>query len=154
MRDVIVVGAGPAGSAAANHLARSGLDVLVLEKTSFPREKVCGDGLTPRAVRELDALGVDLTGPGWFPNKGIRLIGAGRRVELPWPDGPGLTRTRAGLDEVLARQAVRAGAPGHRRGRRLVPPVGRPRPAPGAKPAPRHRGPPLLPQPPPRRRIP
>ncbi|MFI0485023.1 geranylgeranyl reductase family protein [Actinomadura sp. 9N215] len=110
MRDVVVVGAGPAGSAVARHLARSGLDVLVLEKTSFPREKICGDGLTPRAVRELRTLGIDLTGPGWFPNKGIRLIGAGRRLELPWPDGHGLTRTRAGLDELLARNAVAAGA--------------------------------------------
>ncbi|TYK46199.1 geranylgeranyl reductase family protein [Actinomadura decatromicini] len=110
MRDVIVVGAGPAGSAVARHLAGSGLDVLVLEKSSFPREKVCGDGLTPRAVDELRALGVDLTGPGWFPNKGIRLVGAGRRLEIAWPDGPGLTRTRAGLDELLARHAAAAGA--------------------------------------------
>ena len=51
--DVIVVGAGPAGSAAAYHMATAGLDVLLLEKTSFPREKVCGDGLTPRAVKAL-----------------------------------------------------------------------------------------------------
>ena len=48
--DVIVVGAGPAGSSAAYWLATAGLDVLMLEKTTFPREKVCGDGLTPRAV--------------------------------------------------------------------------------------------------------
>ena len=48
--DVIVVGAGPAGSSIAHYLARAGVDVLVLEKTAFPREKVCGDGLTPRAV--------------------------------------------------------------------------------------------------------
>ncbi|TDD90425.1 geranylgeranyl reductase family protein [Actinomadura darangshiensis] len=110
MRDVIVVGAGPAGSSVANHLARSGLDVLVLEKTSFPREKICGDGLTPRAVQELHSLGIDTSGPGWFPNKGIRLIGAGRTLELPWPSGTGLTRTRADFDEILARQAVSAGA--------------------------------------------
>ena len=49
--DVIVVGAGPAGSSTAFYLATAGLDVLVLEKSQFPREKVCGDGLTPRAVR-------------------------------------------------------------------------------------------------------
>jgi flavin-dependent dehydrogenase len=110
MRDVIVVGAGPAGSAVATHLARSGLDVLVLEKTSFPREKICGDGLTPRAVQELRSLGVDITTPGWFRNKGIRLIGAGRRLELPWPSGFGLTRTRTDFDELLARNAISAGA--------------------------------------------
>ena len=51
--DVIVVGAGPGGSAAATFLSRQGLDVLLLEKSQFPREKVCGDGLTPRAVRML-----------------------------------------------------------------------------------------------------
>ncbi|TDC88444.1 geranylgeranyl reductase family protein [Actinomadura sp. 7K507] len=110
MRDVIVVGAGPAGSAVACHLARSGLDVLVLEKTSFPREKICGDGLTPRAVQELQTLGIDLTTPGWFPNRGIRLIGSGRSLELDWPEGQGLTRTRADFDEILARQATSAGA--------------------------------------------
>jgi geranylgeranyl reductase family protein len=104
------VGAGPAGAAAACHLARSGLDVLVLEKASFPREKVCGDGLTPRAVEELRGLGVDLTAPGWFRNEGIRLLGAGNRLEIPWPDGHGLTRTRRDLDELLARRAVAAGA--------------------------------------------
>ncbi|MFD0689024.1 geranylgeranyl reductase family protein [Actinomadura fibrosa] len=111
MADVIVVGAGPAGSAAACHLARAGLDVLLLEKTAFPREKVCGDGLTPRAVHELMTLGIDLTTPGWFRTEGIRLTGAGRTLELPWPDGAfGLTRTRADLDELLARNAVAAGA--------------------------------------------
>ena len=51
--DVIIVGAGPSGSATAAYLAMAGLDVLLLEKAAFPREKVCGDGLTPRAVREL-----------------------------------------------------------------------------------------------------
>ncbi|NBP90893.1 MAG: FAD-dependent oxidoreductase, partial [Actinobacteria bacterium] len=50
--DVIVVGAGPGGSATAAHLARAGIKTLLLEKTEFPREKVCGDGLTPRAVKE------------------------------------------------------------------------------------------------------
>jgi 2-polyprenyl-6-methoxyphenol hydroxylase-like FAD-dependent oxidoreductase len=87
--DVIVVGAGPGGSSAAYHLARAGLDVLVLEKSTFPREKVCGDGLTPRAVKQLVGMGIALEpADGWFPNKGIRIIGGGARIELDWPSCP------------------------------------------------------------------
>jgi geranylgeranyl reductase family protein len=111
--DVIVVGAGPGGSAAAYHLARAGLDVLLVEKTTFPREKVCGDGLTPRAVRSLIAMGVD-TG-GWPRNQGLRILGGGHRLELPWPELAsypeyGLVRPRIDFDEVLARHAQKAGA--------------------------------------------
>ena len=114
--DVIVVGAGPAGSATAYHLAQRGLDVLVLEKTAFPREKVCGDGLTPRAVKQLIAMGVD-TGPasGWAHNVGLRIIAGGQRLQMHWPDlatfpDYGLTRTRKDFDEILARRAGQAGA--------------------------------------------
>ena len=113
--DVIVVGAGPAGSATAFHLAQAGLDVLLLEKTTFPREKVCGDGLTPRATKQLVKLGVDLDAPGWIRNKGLRIIGGGVRMELPWPDlasypDYGLVRTRMDFDQILAERAVAVGA--------------------------------------------
>ncbi len=114
--DVIVVGAGPAGSAVAFYLATAGLDVLVLEKTRFPREKVCGDGLTPRAVKALTAMGVPIgERDGWLRNKGLRIIGGGGRIEVPWPDlssypGFGLVRTRLDFDEILARHAEKAGA--------------------------------------------
>ncbi|MEO6821466.1 MAG: geranylgeranyl reductase family protein [Candidatus Nanopelagicales bacterium] len=114
--DVIVVGAGPAGTTTAYHLARQGLDVLVLEKTSFPREKVCGDGLTPRAVKALVSMGID-TSPanGWARNSGLRIIGGGMSLLMPWPDlstfpDYGLTRTRKDFDELLATQAKAAGA--------------------------------------------
>jgi hypothetical protein len=113
--DVIVVGAGPGGSATAAHLARSGVKTLLLEKTEFPREKVCGDGLTPRAVKELLALDIDLTTHGWIKNKGLRIIGGGHRLELAWPElssfpDYGLVRTRADLDQILAKKAELFGA--------------------------------------------
>ncbi|GAA2115043.1 geranylgeranyl reductase family protein [Actinomadura alba] len=118
--DVIVVGAGPAGSTTAYYLAQAGLDVLLLEKTAFPREKVCGDGLTPRAVKSLIGMGVDIDAPGWIRNKGLRIYGGGVRLELPWPELAnypdfGLVRTRIDFDEILADRAVKAGARLHQR---------------------------------------
>lgn len=115
--DVIVVGAGPGGSAAAAHLTSRGLDVALLEKTSFPREKVCGDGLTPRAVKELIKLGIDTSEEaGWRRNKGLRVYGGRTEpFELPWPelaDFPpyGLVKPRAEFDKILADHAVSSGA--------------------------------------------
>jgi len=114
--DVIVVGAGPAGSAAAYHLANAGLDVLLLEKTAFPREKVCGDGLTPRGTKQLINMGIDISEEaGWIRNYGLRIQGAGHVLQLDWPDlashpNYGLTRNRMDFDEMLARQAEKAGA--------------------------------------------
>ncbi|MGO0575341.1 geranylgeranyl reductase family protein [Ornithinimicrobium panacihumi] len=114
--DVIVVGAGPGGSATAAYLAGHGLDVLLLEKSSFPRDKICGDGLTPRAVRELINVGVSIREEdGWHRTKGLRIIGGGVRLEMDWPanetfPGYGLVRTRMDLDEILARHAESRGA--------------------------------------------
>ncbi|WP_084259190.1 geranylgeranyl reductase family protein [Microtetraspora malaysiensis] len=112
--DVIVVGAGPAGSTTAFYLAQAGLTVLLLEKTRFPREKVCGDGLTPRAVKQLIDMGVDIDAPGWIRNRGLRVVGGGLRFELDWPELSsfpdfGLVRTRKDFDQIVADNAVRAG---------------------------------------------
>ncbi len=113
--DVIIVGAGPAGSTAAILLARAGVDVLLLEKSTFPREKVCGDGLTPRGVKQLHAIGIDTSGDDWIRNKGLRVVGGGVTIELPWPtlaDFPdfGVVRPRRDFDDLLATLAVKAGA--------------------------------------------
>src|SRR5690606_22851144 len=88
---------------------------LVLEKSEYPREKVCGDGLTPRAVKQLIAMGVDTGTKEWTRNRGLRVIGGGVRLELDWPDlasfpNYGLTRTRMDFDELLINTATRAGA--------------------------------------------
>jgi geranylgeranyl reductase family protein len=119
--DVIVVGAGPAGSTAAAYLARSGLDVLLLEKSTFPREKVCGDGLTPRGIKQLIDLGIDTSAEaGWLHNRGLRVVGGGVTIELDWPELAsfppyGAVRQRQDFDEMLARHAEKAGARLHER---------------------------------------
>jgi geranylgeranyl reductase family protein len=113
--DVIVVGAGPAGSATATHLARRGLHVALVEKATFPREKVCGDGLTPRATRQLIRLGIDTSEQaGWLQNRGLRIYGGERPFQLDWPDLTdfppyGLVRPRSDFDDLLVRNTVRAG---------------------------------------------
>ena len=97
-------------------LASAGLDVAVLEKTTFPREKVCGDGLTPRGTRALIDMGIDVSqAAGWVHNRGLRVIGGGLRLHLDWPEltsfpSYGLVRPRSDLDALLANRAVSAGA--------------------------------------------
>ncbi|MDP9341429.1 MAG: FAD-dependent oxidoreductase [Actinomycetota bacterium] len=113
--DVLVVGSGPGGSSAAYHLARHGVNVGLVEKAAFPREKVCGDGLTPRAVAALLDMGIDTSAPGFVRVDGLRVYGRRGGLDLPWPvlsawPGYGLVRTRLDYDELLARRAVEAGA--------------------------------------------
>jgi menaquinone-9 beta-reductase len=111
--EVVVVGAGPAGSAAAAWAARDGRDVLVVDGCSFPRDKPCGDGLTPRAVVELQRLGLGDWLDTHIKHRGLRLTGYGGEVEIDWP-GPsfpafGSAVPRTELDERIRQVAVEAG---------------------------------------------
>ena len=112
--DVLVVGAGPAGSAAAAWSARAGLETLLLDAETFPRDKPCGDGLTPRAVAELDALGLAPWLSGKPRNQGLRAAGFGQLLYLPWPGGNlpdhGSAAPRLALDHAIRQVAVDAGA--------------------------------------------
>lgn len=106
--DVLIVGAGPAGSAAAWHAAKRGLDVLLIDQATFPRDKTCGDGLTPRAIHQLEAIGVDVTSN--YSSRGLKLHGFGGAVEAPWPDSPfgnvGSAMPRTVLDNHLLQHAL------------------------------------------------
>ena len=113
--DVAIVGGGPAGSAAAHYLASRGHSVIVCEKKSFPREKTCGDGLTPRAVKVLAEMGLGEELETWERVQGLRVHAAGRTMELPWPklddwDNYGLVKPRKDLDEIVLNNAEAAGA--------------------------------------------
>lgn len=115
--DVVVVGAGPAGAAAAAHLARAGVSVLLLDRQTFPRNKTCGDFVGPAALVELAALGV--SGPSCAPSNRISqaaLFSDGQEViTLPLPRVPGLPPfgrvvRRVVLDDAARRAALRVGA--------------------------------------------
>jgi menaquinone-9 beta-reductase len=112
--DVVVVGAGPAGSAAAAWAARSGRDVLVIDAANFPRDKACGDGLTPRAVAELERLGLGEWLDARIRHRGLRMSGFGGEVEVAWP-GPSFPSTgsavaRVELDDRIRKVAEESGA--------------------------------------------
>ena len=112
--DVLIVGAGPGGSAAAAHAVAAGRDVTLIDGAVFPRDKTCGDGLTPRAVAELDALGLGGLLDGRPRIDGLRLAGWGATREVPWPSGRfpayGSAVARTELDEEIRAHAVARGA--------------------------------------------
>ncbi len=119
--DVLVVGAGPAGSAAAAWAARAGLDVTLVDAEEFPRDKPCGDGLTPRAIAEMQMLGLGDWLGGRVRNQGLRAAGFGQELYLPWPGGSlpafGSAAPRMQLDAAIRQVALDSGAravTGHR----------------------------------------
>ncbi|MDQ4145321.1 MAG: geranylgeranyl reductase family protein [Actinomycetota bacterium] len=113
--DVAIVGGGPSGAAAAHLLATRGHSVVVCEKKTFPREKTCGDGLTPRAVKVLGEMGLEDELRTWERVEGLRVHAAGRTLELSFPeldawDSFGLVKPRKDLDKIVLDNAENAGA--------------------------------------------
>ena len=113
--DALVVGGGPSGAACAYWLASRGHRVLAVEKKRFPREKTCGDGLTPRAVRQLHDMGLEDRLAEFQRFDGLRSIAHDITLELAWPEHPdfppfGYVARRRELDQMVADQAVKAGA--------------------------------------------
>ncbi|MDA2947851.1 MAG: geranylgeranyl reductase family protein [Actinomycetota bacterium] len=112
--EVIVVGAGPAGSAAAAWAARTGREVVVVDAAEFPRDKACGDGLTPRAVEELHQLGLADWLDGRVRHHGLRMAGFGSSVQVRWP-GQSFPKwssavPRTELDDRVRKTAGESGA--------------------------------------------
>jgi len=115
VHDVLVIGGGPSGSACGYWLADAGWDVVVVEKKHFPRAKTCGDGLTPRAVRQLADMGLEGALAGSHRFDGLRSCAYGMSMDLAWPDHPsfpsyGYVITRHDLDQLVSERAAKAGA--------------------------------------------
>ncbi|MCP3987613.1 MAG: geranylgeranyl reductase family protein [Actinomycetia bacterium] len=113
--DVLIVGAGPAGTAAAIEATRRGLDTVVIDKARFPRDKCCGDGLTASALRLLDDFGLDRSLlPSWIEVSEATLYGPTTKpIALPLPSGNGSFAAvcrRRELDSALVDLARRRGA--------------------------------------------
>ena len=112
---VLVVGGGPGGAAAAYWLATRGVDVQLVEKKAYPRDKTCGDGLTPRAVGQLLDMGFDFEATEAHRIVGLRAYAGDLTIELPWPErtsypGWGAVLRRADLDAAVATLAEKQGA--------------------------------------------
>ena len=113
--EVLIIGGGPAGAAAGYWLSQLGRDCIIIEKKTFPREKTCGDGLTPRAVKQLTDMGLADELAKFHRYEGLRATAHGRALELQWPSHPvypqhGYVVRRRDLDAMVAHNAAKHGA--------------------------------------------
>jgi geranylgeranyl reductase family protein len=114
-KSVLIVGGGPGGASCAYWLSRNGVNVHLVEKKRYPREKACGDGLTPRAIKQLLDMGFDFDGLDLHKVEGLRAYAGDLKIEMAWPDHSeypnwGATMRRADLDGIVAQMAGAAGA--------------------------------------------
>ena len=86
--DLLVIGGGPAGAATAYWAASAGLSTAIVEKKKFPRQKTCGDGLTPRAVHQLSEMHLEQELAEYHKYEGLRAIAHDKSIEMKWPDHP------------------------------------------------------------------
>ncbi|MBJ7505324.1 MAG: geranylgeranyl reductase family protein [Ilumatobacteraceae bacterium] len=113
--DVLVIGGGPAGAAMGYWSAQLGDSVTIVERKHFPREKTCGDGLTPRAVKQLDDMGLGEPLKQFHRYEGLRATAHGKELEMQWPTHPlyprhGYVVRRRELDAMVAFNAEKSGA--------------------------------------------
>ena len=113
--DLLVIGGGPAGAATAYWAAKAGLHTAIIEKKVFPRQKTCGDGLTPRAVHQLSEMNLNQELNEYHRYEGLRAIAHDKSIEMKWPDHPifpsyGYVVRRCDLDTMVVENAVKAGA--------------------------------------------
>ncbi len=113
--EVLVVGGGPAGAAVGFWLAQQGHRPVIVERKHFPREKTCGDGLTPRAVKQINDMGLGNQLAQFHRYEGLRATAHGKELELHWPSHPvypqhGFVVRRRDLDAMVALNAQQAGA--------------------------------------------
>ena len=113
--DVLVIGGGPAGASTSYWLAKAGVRVTCIERKVFPRDKTCGDGLTPRAVKQLTDMGLYDALEEYHRYTGLRAVAHGVTLELQWPQHPiypdhGFVVKRRHLDQLVFEHAAEAGA--------------------------------------------